>query len=319
MASSTSLVWLITGCSSGFGFQLCLKALKAGHKVIATSRNPTKNLDIVREIEELGGLWLALDIDSGEAEIKKLVEVGSKTYGRIDVLVNNAAVGILGAVEDMSYEEAQAIMETNFFGPFKIIKAILPYMRNQASGTIVNISSAAGLQPRPSMSMYGASKWALEGSLLHPPNPSPPSLKRHQGMSERLAKEVASFGIRILIVQPGAFTTNMMNAVHLTKTPISDVYKNTEVGLFVEHFGENPTFAAPNDVEKGCQAIFEIVTGTGRGAGKEKYIRIPLSKDCAQRTRDHIQVLQEGHDVFREIWENTEHDGGVLKAFPKKI
>ncbi|KAF7877524.1 hypothetical protein EAF04_001201 [Stromatinia cepivora] len=147
------------------------------------------------------------------------------------------------------------------------------------------------------MSIYGASKWALEG------------------MSEGLAKEVAPFGIRILIVQPGAFTTNMMNAVHLTQKPLSDAYKNTQVGEFVGRFGENATFTAPNDVEKGCQAIFEIVTGTGRGASKENYIRMPLSKDCAQRTREHIQVLQEGHDVFREIWENTEHDGGVLKAF----
>lgn len=85
----------------------------------------------------------------------------------------------------------------------------------------------------------------------------------------------------------------------------------------MRYFGENPTFAAPNDVEKGCQAIFEVVTGTGRAAGKESSIRIPLSKDCAQRTCEHIQVLQEGHDVFREIWENTGHDGGVMKTFSK--
>lgn len=85
-----------------------------------------------------------------------------------------------------------------------------------------------------------------------------------------------------------------------------------------EHFGENPTFAAPNDVEKGCQAIFEVVTSTGRDAGKEKYIRMPLSKDCAQGTREHIRVLQEGHDVFSQIWEKTRHDGGILKAFSKK-
>ncbi|CAD6448206.1 838776e8-a29c-4e5a-bd07-7419bc6bf1dd-CDS [Sclerotinia trifoliorum] len=297
MASTTSLLWLITGCSSGFGFQLFLVALKAGHKVIATSRNPSKDLDLVQQIEKLGGIWLALDVNSGEAEIDQLVEMSCEIYGKIDILVNNAGVRILGAMEDMSYEETRDIMETNFFGPFKIIKSILPYMRSQKSGTIVNISSAAGLQPRPSMSIYGASKWALEG------------------MSEGLAKEVAPFEIRVLIVQPGAFTTNMMDAVHMTEKPLSDVYKNTQVGEFVGAFGENATFAAPNDVEKGCQAIFKVITSTGRGANKVNYIRMPLSKGCAQRTREHIKVLQEGHDVFRDIWESTEHDGGVLKAF----
>lgn len=101
LASSTSLVWLITGCSSGFGFQLCLVALKAGHKVIATSRNPSKTPGLVQEIEKLGGIWLALDVNCGIAEINQLVEMGSKTYGKIVVLVNNAAIGILGAIEDM--------------------------------------------------------------------------------------------------------------------------------------------------------------------------------------------------------------------------
>lgn len=170
-------------------------------------------------------------------------------------------------------------------------------MRSQKSGTIINISSSVGVKPQPSMSIYGASKWALEG------------------MSEGLAKEIAPFGIRVLIVQPGAFTTNMINAVRLTQKPLSDVYRNTQVAEFVGAFGENATFTAPNNVEKGCQAIFEVVTGTGRGADKENYIRMPLSKDCARETREHIKILEEGYDVFRDIWESTEHDGGVLKAF----
>ncbi|KAF7877523.1 hypothetical protein EAF04_001200 [Stromatinia cepivora] len=98
-----STVWLITGCSSGFGFQLCLVALKAGHKVIATSRNPSKDSDLVQQIKKLGGIWLALDVNSGEAEINQLVEMSCKIHGKIDILVNNAAVGILGAMEDMRH------------------------------------------------------------------------------------------------------------------------------------------------------------------------------------------------------------------------
>jgi hypothetical protein len=198
-----------------------------------------------------------------------------------------------------SPQEARSIMNTNFFGPLNLIQAVLPSMRAQKSGVIVNISSAAGIDPRPAMGVYGASKFALEG------------------MSQGLAKEVAPFGIRVLIVQPGAFTTNMMNAVSLNSKPLSEGYEETEVGKFMSMFekGSDSGFAAPNDVDKGCQGIFEVVTGTSRGEGKEQLWRLPLSKDVAQRTKDHMDRLQVGYDSFRDIWENTGHDGGVAKAF----
>jgi NAD(P)-dependent dehydrogenase (short-subunit alcohol dehydrogenase family) len=98
---STPLVWLITGCSSGFGFALSILALKAGHKVIATSRNPSKNTKLVKEVESLGGIWVALDATAPPSELQKAVEAGRKKFGRIDVLVNNAGVGLIGALEDV--------------------------------------------------------------------------------------------------------------------------------------------------------------------------------------------------------------------------
>ena len=200
--------------------------------------------------------------------------------------------------ESESPEEACSVMGTNFFGPLNLIQAVLPSMRAQKSGVIVNLSSAAGIDPRPAMGVYGASKFALEG------------------MSQCLAKEVAPFGIRVLIVQPGAFTTNIMNAVTLNSKPLSKGYEETEVGKFMNMFekGSDNGFAAPNDVEKGCQGIFEVVTGTGRGEGKEQFSRLPLSKDVAQRTKDQAERLQLGYEAFRDIWENTGHDG-VAKAF----
>lgn len=192
-------------------------------------------------------------------------------------------------------------MDTNFFGPMNLIQAALPTMRTQGSGTIVNISSAAGIDPRPAMAAYGASKFALEG------------------MSQSLAKEVEPFGIRVLIVEPGAFTTRIMNDTPLNSKPLSKGYEDTEVGKFMAMFdesgGKRRAFTAPNDVEKGCQGIFEVVTGTGRGEGKENYLRLPLSKDVAQRTKDHAERLVLGYEAFRDIWENTEHDGGISKAF----
>jgi hypothetical protein len=139
-------------------------------------------------------------------------------------------------------------------------------------------------------------------------------------MSQALAKEVAQFNIRILIAQPGAFTTNMMNAVVLNSKGVSPYYKNSEVGKFIGLFvdGDAPKFEAGGDVEKGCQAIFDVVTGTGKGVGMEKYLRLPLSADCAERTRGQIRSLQETHDIFRPIWESTGHGDGKARSFPAK-
>lgn len=296
------LVWLITGCSSGFGNSLSLTALKAGHKVIATSRNPSKDPELVKEVEDLGGIWLPLDVQGSAADFAKVVDDGKQKFGTIDVLVNNAATSIIGAFEDVSPTEAHGVFETNVFGPMRLIQAVLPTMRAQKSGVIVNISSAVGINPQPSMSIYGSSKLALEG------------------LSQGLAVEVAPLGIRVLIVQPGAFTTNIMNAAKTTENPITEDYKSTDVGKWVKYFeGETTGYAAPNDVDKGCQGIFEAVTGTGRGAGKEKLLRMPLSTDVAERTKQQSEMLLEGYEAWKPIWESTLHDGGVLKAFvPKK-
>lgn len=101
MTTSTKpLVWLITGCSSGFGTSLAFIALKAGHKVIATSRTPSKTPDLVNQVEDLGGLWLPLDVTGSREHLQKVIDEGTKKFGRIDVLVNNAGIGILGALED---------------------------------------------------------------------------------------------------------------------------------------------------------------------------------------------------------------------------
>jgi short chain dehydrogenase len=195
-----------------------------------------------------------------------------------------------------SEKESKLVMETNFFGPLRLTQAVLPQMRGRRSGTIVNISSGAGVDPSPAMAMYGASKWALEGA------------------SQGFAKELAPFGIRVLIVQPGAFTTNMMNAVTITEKDASENYKGTVVEKTVDVFGNLGNFKAPNDVEKGCQGIFEVVTGTGRGVGKEGYARLVLSRDIAQRTLEQTKRNTDALEAFRDIWENTGHDGGIAKS-----
>lgn len=174
--------WLITGASSGFGAILSEAVLKAGHRVVATARNPVKAAQTCPQIESLGGTWLQLDVT--RPDTKETVEEAIRKQGRIDVVVNNAGYALLGSVEDMRYaimnrlnlkvlassdnrseEEIHQQINTNVYGPMRVIKAALPFMRAQRSGTIVNISSIAGLQAQPSCSLYAASKFALEGTF----------------------------------------------------------------------------------------------------------------------------------------------------------
>lgn len=194
-------------------------------------------------------------------------------------------------------KEAQLTMDVNFFGPMKLTQAVLPQMRARRSGTIVNFSSGAGINPSPTMGTYAASKFALEG------------------FSQGLANDVGPFNIRVLIVQPGAFTTNMMNAIMLTEKPMTKDYEDTPMGPFIEFFKGDQQFKALNNVEKGSQAVFEVVTGTGRGKGKEEHLRLLLSSDVAQRALDQNAKIKAGYDAFRDVWENTTHDSGVRKAF----
>ncbi|KAG4435984.1 hypothetical protein IFR05_008526 [Cadophora sp. M221] len=299
MSSSIPLVWLITGCSSGFGEALTSIALKADHKVIATSRTPSRTPELVQNVEQLGGIWVPFDVSSPLPAHQSLVKEGIEKFGRIDVLVNCAGMSVVGAVEDFSHDEAHLVMETNFFGPLKLTQAIIPHMRAQKSGTIVNISSGAGIDPLPSMGLYAASKFALEG------------------LSECLVKELSPFGIRVLIVQPGAFTTNMINAV-IPAQQMSSAYNGTALGQFVSHFNvpaEERTFKAASDVNKGCQGIFEVVTGTRRGTGTEEHLRLVLSMDNAERTLKKSQKMLDDRLAFKDIWENTAHDDGELKGF----
>lgn len=158
--TSKSLTWLITGCSSGFGLQLTRHALAAGHKVIATSRHPSKTPELVTEVETAGGRWLTLDVDSPTSAevIVDLEDSGTQ----IDVLVNSAGFGMAGPVEAFSEAEIRSLLDTNFFGPYRLMRAVVPYMRARRSGVVVNLSSGSGLGARETLGAYGASKSALD-------------------------------------------------------------------------------------------------------------------------------------------------------------
>ncbi|KAJ6011692.1 Short-chain dehydrogenase/reductase SDR [Penicillium canescens] len=190
MASKT---WLVTGASSGLGAAIAEAALQAGHSVIATARNPTKAAEANPQISNLGGIWIELDVTSSDTS--KAVECAvNEAGGVIDVVVNNAGYSLLGSIEDMSEAEIEAQFSTNVYGPVRVLKGALPFMRTRKSGTVVNISSSAGVDGLPACAMYAGTKFALEG------------------MSESLARELAPFNIRVLLVEPGSLRTNFWTA-----------------------------------------------------------------------------------------------------------
>jgi len=166
MSSSTNppLTFLITGCSSGLGLSLSRLVLSRGHRLIATSRNPSRTPDLVSEIQSLGGRWFPLDVNSLTAGPELVSQLERDEGTQIDVLINNAGFSIHAPVETLTERELRDMMETLYFGPARLMRAVLPHMRERRRGMVVNISSGAGIEGRASMGGYAASKAALDGA-----------------------------------------------------------------------------------------------------------------------------------------------------------
>jgi NAD(P)-dependent dehydrogenase (short-subunit alcohol dehydrogenase family) len=187
-APETSKTWFITGVSSGLGRAWSRAALARGDRVAGTSREISRLDDLAAEF---GDAFLPLQLDViDRAAAFEAVRRAHEQFGRLDVVVNNAGLCHYGVIEEFSEAEARLQMDTNFFGPLWITQAALPFLRAQANGHIIQVSSVSGHFPSSSLGMYAASKWALEA------------------MSQALAAEAAQFGIRITLIEPGAFATN---------------------------------------------------------------------------------------------------------------
>jgi len=187
---SPQRVWFITGASTGFGRLLAEQVLAAGGSVVATARKPDQIADLQQKYPNTA-LSLALDV-AEESEIDAAVDAAIEKFGRIDVLVNNAGYGLAGAIEEATESEYMPVFETNVFGLIRVTRALLPHLRAQRSGHIVNLSSIGGLIGSPGWGYYNASKFAVEG------------------FSEALAAELAPLGIHVTIVEPGPFRTDFL-------------------------------------------------------------------------------------------------------------
>ncbi|XWW99771.1 hypothetical protein V2A60_007783 [Cordyceps javanica] len=268
---SRPLRWLITGCSSGLGLALARYALARGHFVIATSRNPAGTPELVAEVErDVGdggrrGRWVKLDVtdpDSG-AVVRKLEEEDGMP---IDVLVSSAAASVHAVVESFTEDEVRAQAEVLYFGPFRLIRAAVPYMRRRRFGIVVNISTGAALEGRESMGTYSSGKAATDA------------------MVKVLAKEVAEFNIRTLTVHLGSFNTNMPTAAAAGGAPLPEDYRGSVADRTIGVMRDGP-FAARGDKDKAVRHIYEVAMGQGAGRGHEGEFFLPLGEEMPARIR----------------------------------
>ncbi|RDW85166.1 hypothetical protein BP6252_02756 [Coleophoma cylindrospora] len=280
-------VWLITGCSSGFGLEVAKAALAHGDQVIATSRDVSK----LSELRDLGAATLALNISASSDVLNQFAAEAVKIYGKIDILLNNAGYILEAAVEEATMDQVKAQFATNLFAHIAVTQAFLPYMRAQRSGVIANMGSIAGWTGIAGGGHYCASKFALVG------------------ITETLRKEVSHLNIKVTIIEPGYFRTNFLTPGLGNRTigeriiddlkPVMDPFR-AMLGA-ADH-------KQPGDVKKGAQLIVEALTGTGRCAGKELPCRLLLGKDAVDLCSGVVEDLRKDIEEWRELSTSTDHD-----------
>lgn len=270
-------VWLVTGSSRGFGKALIQLLMARGDRVVATAREPAALSEIV---EPGDGRALAVELDVTDPDtVHNAVAQAVETFGRIDVLVNNAGCGLAGAVEEWSDEELRRQFDTNLFGAVSVTRSVLPVMRRQRSGTIVQMSSMAGVFAIPGWAAYTASKFALEG------------------ISEALAAEVAHLGIDVMIVEPGRFRTEFDHRSVRWAPPISDYA--AVVGTAREEFASWDG-DQPGDPVRGAQAVITALDDNNPP------LRLPLGTEAFARIRDRLNARLTELDLVDELGMDAE-------------
>ncbi|WP_392958855.1 SDR family oxidoreductase [Streptomyces sp. LN245] len=231
----TQKIWFITGASRGFGREWAIAALERGDSVAATARD----LSTLGDLRETYGerlLPLQLDVTDRDADFAA-VRLAHERFGRLDVVVNNAGYGHFGMIEEITEAEARAQLETNLFGALWVTQAALPFLREQGSGHILQVSSIGGISAFPLVGIYHASKWALEG------------------MSQALAQEVAAFGIKVTLIEPGGFATDWAGSSSSTSEQLPAYAE------FHEEVQEQrrKRVGTPGDPRASAAAVLEIV------------------------------------------------------------
>jgi NAD(P)-dependent dehydrogenase (short-subunit alcohol dehydrogenase family) len=273
-------VWLVTGAGRGLGVEIVKAALAAGHAVVATGRDAQKVAAVFGEHDDL--FTVALDV-TDPASAEAAVQAGVGRFGRLDVVVNNAANFNAGFFEELTPEEFRGQIETTFFGPVNVLRAALPVLRSRRSGLLLTVSSTAGIVGGGFLSAYAASKFAVEGLM------------------ESIAAEVAPFGIRTMIVEPGFFRTELL-------TPESTQYATSTIADYAERTEE--TVAAwksmngkqGGDPAKLAAALVELA------ARDEQPLRFPAGADAVATFEDRAKLLLTLADANRALSSNLDHE-----------
>src|SRR5579864_4581836 len=272
MPLQNSDVWFITGCSTGFGRELAKLVLDRGYRAVVTARDPSKIQDLTAGYQ---GRALPLKLDvTDKAQVTETVKWAEATFGSIDVLVNNAGFGYVGALEESDEAEVRAMVETNFFGLARMIHEVLPGMRSRRRGNIVNISSIGGLVGFPGVGYYSATKFAVEG------------------LSESLSKEVAPLGIKVLVVEPGPFRTDWAGRSLKKSTQQIPEYAET-AGAFRERI-EGGSGKQVGDPVRAGEAIIKALESDNMP------LRLVLGAIALERARIKIEQLRSEIDAWEE-------------------
>jgi NAD(P)-dependent dehydrogenase (short-subunit alcohol dehydrogenase family) len=275
-----SKVWFITGGSRGLGRALTEAVLDAGHQVLATARRPEQLADLVKTYGDRIRV-AKLDVRSPK-DAESAVAAAINAFGRIDVVVNNAGYGFAGAFEEMSAEEFKGQIDTNFWGVVHVTRAVLPILRRQGAGHLIQITSTGGRMTVPGLSGYHAAKFAVEG------------------FSEALAQEIKPLGLKLTIVEPGGFRTDWAGASMSYASPIKAYAPS--VGVIRGHM-ERMDGQQPGDPRKGAAAILKIAELA------DPPLRLPLGNDAMAVLRHSYKTSAEELERWSDITQSTDFEG----------
>ncbi|MEV6972011.1 oxidoreductase [Kitasatospora sp. NPDC093806] len=267
-------IWFVTGASRGLGAEITREALDRGHSVIATARDAAA----VRKAFPHGpdGLLAVIADVTDPAQLAAAVETGLARFGRIDVVVNNAGYGLVGAIEETSDAAARALFDVNVFGVLNTLRATLPTLRAQRSGHVLNIGSVGGFATAPAIGLYGASKFAVEG------------------ISEALHGELAPLGVRVTIVEPGGFRTDFLGGSSLRVEPAAIADYAAGAGPVREALARVDG-RQPGDPAKAARAVVDVTEAA------EPPLRLQLGADAVERVEAKLDHVRSELDRWRHV------------------
>jgi len=274
-----SKVFFVTGASRGLGAEIVRAALDRGHQVAATARDAAA---ISKAYPETPANLLALTADvTDPAQLQAAADETVRRFGRIDIVVNNAGYGLVGAVEEVSDEAARDLFDVNVFGVLNTLKATLPVLRKQRSGHVLNLSSVGGFATAPGVGLYGATKFALEG------------------LSEALHGELAPLGVRVTIIEPGGFRTDFLNASSLRTEPASIPDYEAGAGPVRQSMATHDGKQAGDPV-KAAQAIIDVTEID------EPPLRLQLGADAIARIEAKLDLVRRELDQWKHVALSTD-------------